>query len=95
MFSISCPNFAMRNLTATFCLTIAVLFGVAGCVADGNNRGVTAAETGDYDTAKREFTPVAEQGRVKGGNLGNSSSPNIDSFVYRGIVPRQGCQSCY
>ena len=41
----------MRNLTATLCLTIAVLVGSMGMSASG-----------DYATALRELQPLAEQG---------------------------------
>ena len=54
----------MRNLTATICLTIAVLLGITGCAkrsADFQN-GVAAYDSGDYATALREWTPLAEQG---------------------------------
>ena len=43
----------MRNLTATLCLTIAVLVGSMGMSASG-----------DYATALRELQPLAEQGHA-------------------------------
>ncbi len=54
---------AMRNLTATLCLTVAVLLGSMGVSwsADFQN-GLTAYKSGDYATALREWTPLAEQG---------------------------------
>jgi TPR repeat protein len=53
----------MRNLTATLCLTVAVLVGSAGMswCAD-YQKGYAAYESGDYSTAVREWTPLAEQG---------------------------------
>ena len=53
----------MKNLTATICLTITVLLGSAGVSwsADFQN-GLAAAQRGDFATALREWTPLAEQG---------------------------------
>jgi TPR repeat protein len=53
----------MRNLTATICLTIALLFGCTGvCKSADFQRGLTAARSGDYATALREWKPLAKQG---------------------------------
>ena len=53
----------MKNLTATICLTIAVLIGSAGVSWSADfQKGLTAYERGDYATALREWTPLAEQG---------------------------------
>jgi uncharacterized protein len=88
----------MRNLTATICLTIAVLLGSAGVLVIPNTaeanfitaiingifrteerssaaatgkgfrgrsdfqKGLTAYESGDYATALRKWTPLAEHG---------------------------------
>ena len=53
----------MKNLTATICLTIAVLLGSVGVSASADfQKGLTAAQSGDYDTALREWEPFAEQG---------------------------------
>ena len=52
----------MRNLTATICLTLAVLLGSVGCTVPDFQKGVTAARSGDFATALREFQPLAEQG---------------------------------
>jgi hypothetical protein len=53
----------MRNLTATICLTIAVLIGSAGVSWSADfQKGLTAYQRGDYATALREWTPLAEQG---------------------------------
>ena len=52
----------MRRLTATICLTIAVLLGSVGVSASADfQKGYTAFENGDYATALREWTPLAEQ----------------------------------
>ena len=53
----------MRNLTATICLTITVLLGSAGVSWSADfQKGLAAAERGDFATALREWTPLAEQG---------------------------------
>jgi TPR repeat protein len=53
----------MRSLTATLCLTLAVLLGSAGVsVSQDFQVGLDAARKGDYATALREWTPLAEQG---------------------------------
>ena len=55
----------MKNLTLTICLTLAVLLGSAGTSWGADyNKGVAAAESGDFATALREFRPLAEQGSV-------------------------------
>ena len=53
----------MRHLTATLCLTLAVLLGSArmGWGADFQ-KGLDAVQRGDYTTALREWNPLAEQG---------------------------------
>ena len=53
----------MKRLTATLCLTIAVLLGSLG-VSWGSDweKGYDAYKSGDYATALREWTPLAEQG---------------------------------
>jgi TPR repeat protein len=53
----------MKNLTATLCLSVALLFGCTGvCKSADFQRGLTAHKSGDYATALREWTPLAEQG---------------------------------
>ena len=55
----------MRNLTATLCLTLAVLLGSAGMSASADfQKGLTAAQSGDFATALREWKPLAEQGNA-------------------------------
>jgi TPR repeat protein len=55
----------MRNLTATLCLTLAVLLGSAGVsVSQDFQVGLDAFDRGDYATALREWTPLAEQGHA-------------------------------
>ena len=53
----------MKRLTATLCLTIAVLLGSVGVSASADiQKGLTSYDRGDYATALREWTPLAEQG---------------------------------
>jgi hypothetical protein len=53
----------MKNLTATICLTLAVLLGSAGVSwSQDFLKGLAAYARGDYATALREWTPFAEQG---------------------------------
>jgi uncharacterized protein len=53
----------MRNLTATICLTIALLFGSLGASwSQDFQKGLAAAQSGDFATALREWTPLAKQG---------------------------------
>ena len=55
----------MRNLTAIICLTVALLFGCTGvCKSADYQKGATAYQSGDFATALREWTPLAEQGNV-------------------------------
>ena len=70
--NILCQTFGMRNLTATLCLTLAVLLGSAGVSWSADfQRGKDAYQSGDYATALREWTPLAEKGNASAqGNLG-------------------------
>ena len=53
----------MRKLTATLCLTIAVLLGSVGASWSADYiKGWTAYKNKDYATALREWTPLAKQG---------------------------------
>ena len=53
----------MRNLTATLCLIVAVLLGSSGVSwSQDFQMGLDAARKGDFATALREWTPLAEQG---------------------------------
>jgi len=61
--NVLCQTFRMRKLSATLCLTIVVLLGSAGVSWGADfQKGLTAYERGDYATALREWTPLAEQG---------------------------------
>ena len=56
----------MKNLTATLCLTLTILVGSVGMSASADfQKGYTAAMSGDYATALREWTPLAEQGDAR------------------------------
>jgi len=49
----------------TLCLTIAVLLGSVGVSWSADyQKGLTAAKSGDFATALREWTPLAEQGNA-------------------------------
>jgi len=53
----------MKRLTATLCLTIAVLLGSAGVSWSADlQKGLDAYNKKDYATALREWKPLAEQG---------------------------------
>ena len=53
----------MRDLTATICLTLALLLGNAGVSWSADfQKGVAAYNSGDFATALREFRALAEQG---------------------------------
>ena len=55
----------MRKLTATICVTLAVLLGSMGISESADYiKGLTAHESGDYATALRQWTPLAEQGTM-------------------------------
>ena len=55
----------MKDLTATLCLTIAVLLGSMGMSWGADfQKGETSFQSGDYATALREWTPLAEQGHA-------------------------------
>ena len=56
----------MRRLTAILCLTLAVLLGSAGvCESADLQKGLAAWNSGDYATALREWTPLAEKGDAR------------------------------
>ena len=53
----------MKNLTRIISLTLAVFFGSVGISWGADfNKGVAAAQSGDFATALREWTPLAKQG---------------------------------
>ena len=53
----------MKKLTATLCLTVALLLGSAEISVSGDwKKGYAAFKSGDYATAVREWTSLAEQG---------------------------------
>ena len=57
----------MRNLTATLCLTVTLLLGSVGASASANfQKGLDAALSGEYATALREFTHLAEKADARG-----------------------------
>jgi TPR repeat protein len=65
IFSTDCTDH-MRKLTATLCLTLAVLLGsVAMSWSADYQKGVAAYIAGDYETAHREWVILAQQGHAK------------------------------
>ena len=53
----------MKTLTVTICLTLAVLLGSVGTSWGADfDKGLAAAQSGDFATALREWTPLAKQG---------------------------------
>ena len=62
----------MRKLSAILCLTLAVLlFSPTGGWSADYQKGVDAAQRGDFATALREWKPLAEQGHASAqSNLG-------------------------
>ena len=52
----------MKRLIITLCLALGIF--VVGC-SDDFQRGVEAYNKGDYATALKEWTPLADQGNVK------------------------------
>jgi TPR repeat protein len=53
----------MRKLSTTACLTLVLLLGSVGVSWGADfQKGYTAYESGDYATALRKWTPLAEQG---------------------------------
>jgi len=71
----------MGKLTATICLTLAVLLGSAGVSRSADlQKGLIAAQSGDYATSFRELTPLAKQG-----NANAQYQIGWMSFVGRGV----------
>ena len=56
----------MKRLITTLCLTISLALGSFGVGWSGDfQKGVDAYDKGDYATAVKEWTPLANQGNVK------------------------------
>ena len=73
----------MKKLTITICLTLAVLLGSVGVSWSADfQKGMDAAQTGDFATALREWKPLAEQGD-------GDAQFNLGQMYYYGVgVPR-------
>ena len=55
----------MKNLITTICLSLTILLGSVGvCASADFQKGLTAAQSGDFATALREWEPLAEQGNT-------------------------------
>jgi hypothetical protein len=67
----------VKNLTATICLTITLLLGSVGASWSADwNKGLTAFKSGDYATALREWTPLADKGNARAQNAMGSMYGN-------------------
>ena len=56
----------MTRITKILCLIFTVVIGSAGISASADfQKGLTAARNGDFATAFREWTPLAEQGSAR------------------------------
>ena len=55
-------------MLATLSVVVALLFSAGSAWADFDD-GLAAAERGDYETAYREFLPLAEQGHAQAQSL--------------------------
>ena len=56
----------MKRLITTLCLTISLAIGSLGVGWGGDyQKGLIAAQKGDYAIALKEWTPLAEQGNTK------------------------------
>ena len=56
----------MKKLVTTLCLIVTLAFGSFGVGWSGDfQKGVDAYEKGDYATALKEWTPLADQGHAK------------------------------
>jgi hypothetical protein len=61
----------MRKLTATICLTVTILLGSVKMSASADfQKGLDAADRGDFATALREWIPLAEGDAAAQFNLG-------------------------
>ncbi len=55
----------MKNITLTICLTLAILLGGVGTSWGADyEKGLAAANSGDFETALREMKPLAEMGHA-------------------------------
>ena len=56
----------MKRLIITVCLTVSLALGSFGVGLSGDfQKGLDAAQRGDYNTALKEWTSLAEQGEAK------------------------------
>ena len=55
----------MKNLTTILCLTLTLLIGSIGNSESADfQKGLTADQSGDFETALREWKPLAQQGNA-------------------------------
>jgi uncharacterized protein len=68
----------MKKLTSTICLAVALLLGSAGVAwSQDYQKGLTAAQSGDYATALREWTPLAKQGNADAQSKAGVTQDNV------------------
>jgi len=68
----------MKNLTAILCLTLTLFLGSVGNSESADfQKGLTAAQSGDFATALREWTPLAKQGNA-------DAQYNLGLMYYKG-----------
>ena len=78
-----CQTSCMKRLTTTICLTVALLFGCTGvCKSADFQKGLTAYQSGDYATALREWTPLAEQGDAEASQTGRAIHPHASDSKF-------------
>ena len=72
----------MKNLLILPVLLLTLLMGTPAFSAD-YQKGMTAAQSGDYATALREWTPLAKQGNAEGSQTGRAIYPHAsDSELF-------------
>jgi hypothetical protein len=58
-----CQTPRIKNLSASICLSVVLLFGCTGvCKSASYQKSLTANESGDFATVLREWKPLAAQG---------------------------------
>ena len=85
----------MKTLLTTLCLSIAVLLGSVGVSWSADyQKGLDAAKSGDYATALREWTPLAEQGDANAQGKPGTSRPT-KSMNSPCCTPKRKCTSIW
>ena len=85
-----CETLRMNRLLILPVLLLTLLVGTPASSADFE-KGLTAAQSGDYATALREWTPLAEQGHALAqSHLGwmYENGEGVPNDYFRGVTPR-------